>query len=142
MNKSTDFNNMYDMSSNLKNISNNPLKSLFFCKDNIIIIQNAIRYKVWKQSNQQFMIGNQSLTELEIVMRSVYMQYSKNRNDNLTEQIDNLNKIVVNDCIKVIISNIKQYVNYKKNIDKTPQLMEHPVNVSNAGSKTLKNIIF
>ena len=54
------------------------LSQVFFSKQNIDLIQNQIRYNVWIKSNKMHIIGRQSDTELEIVMRSIYLQYSKN----------------------------------------------------------------
>jgi hypothetical protein len=75
-------------------------------------------------------------------MRSIYLQYSKNLDYNIKEQIVELNQMVVQFCIPQITSNIKQYLNYRDTINQAPQYMEHPKNVSNSGSKTLINNIF
>ena len=131
-----------DMSSNLKNITNNKVSDLFFSNSNLQIIQNAIRHNIWLRSNKQFVIGNQSETQLEIVMRSIYLQYSKNQDNNIKEQILRLNELVLKHCIPNILSNIKQYLTYKKDLTTGPILMDHPKNVSSAGSKTLKNNFF
>ena len=127
---------------NLKNVSKNVLNQTFFSKDNINIIQNNIRYRVWKQSNHQFTISNQSETQLEIIMRSIYLQYSKNLTNNIKEQVEELNDMVVTEGVPNIMSNIKQYLGYKQNLETGPAFMEHPQNVSNAGSKTSVNNLF
>ena len=79
----------------------------FFSNSNLQIIQNAIRHNIWLRSNKQFVIGNQSETQLEIVMRSIYLQYSKNQDNNIKEQILRLNELVLKHCIHNILSNIK-----------------------------------
>lgn len=127
---------------NLKNVSKNLLNQTFFSKDNIGIIQNNIRYRVWNQSNRQFTIGPQSETQLEIIMRSIYLQYSKNLPNNIKEQVEELNDMVVTEAVPNIMSNIKQYLGYKQNLETGPVFMERPQNVSNAGSKTLVNNLF
>ncbi len=127
---------------NLKNVSKNLLNQTFFSKGNITIIQNNIRYRVWQQSNQQFVIGPQSETQLEIIMRSIYLQYSRNLPNNIKEQVEDLNALVVNEAVPNIMSNIKQYIGYKQDLETGPVFMDHPKNVSSAGSKTLVNNLF
>ena len=127
---------------NLKGVEDNILNSTFFSKKNITIIQNSIRHGIYTNSNGKYVISDQSKTQLEIIMRSIYLQYSKNLDYNIKEQIVELNKMVVQFCIPKITSNIKQYLNYRDTISQAPQYMEHPKNVSNSGSKTLINNIF
>ena len=127
---------------NLKDVEDNILNSTFFSKKNITIIQNSIRHGIYTNSNGKYVISDQSKTQLEIIMRSIYLQYSKNLDYNIKEQIVELNKMVVQFCIPQITSNIKQYLNYRDTISQAPQYMEHPKNVSNSGSKTLINNIF
>jgi hypothetical protein len=126
----------------LKNVTSNQLNNAFFSKENITIIQNCIRHSVWLKSNKKFVIAPQSETEIEIIMRSIYLQYSKNLPNNIKEQIEDLNNLVVEQCVPNIMSNIKQYLNYKQDLITGPQFMEHPKNVSSAGSKTLINNLF
>ena len=38
-----------------------------------------IRYQVYEQSNEQHVVGRQSDTELEIIMRHFYLTYGKNQ---------------------------------------------------------------
>ena len=126
----------------VKNVSDNILNRTFFSKRNIAIIQNAIRHNVWKNSSQGFVIANQSETQLQIVMRSIYLQYAKNLPDNIAEQVAELNQRVINHAVPNIISNIKQHLHYKKDIQTGPVYMDHPQNVSSAGSKTLMQNLF
>lgn len=122
---------------NLKNVSANPISRGFFSRENKQILQNGLRYEVWRRSNRQYVIGPQSDTELEIVMRSVYLQYATHREEDVPGQIDALNRRVQEHSVPNILSNIQQYRSYKQDLDTGVQLMEHPKNVSNAGDKTL-----
>ena len=74
------------------------------------------RYKVYKKSNGLYTIGDQDETDLFVVMRSIYLKNSKNINCKIKSHISKLNKIVVNTVIKDVISNIRQYVVYLKDI--------------------------
>ena len=53
------------------------LNSLFFSKKNLEIIQAKIRYGVYIKSNKKYIIGNQSDTEIQVVMRSIFTTSSK-----------------------------------------------------------------
>jgi hypothetical protein len=113
------------------------LSQVFFSKKNIDLIQNQIRYNVWLQSNKTHVIGRQSDTELEIVMRSIYLQYSKNLPYNIKEQIEELNAMILDYCIPNILSEIEQYLAYKVNVSQLPQPIARPESLTSAGSKTL-----
>ena len=125
-----------------KNITN----KLFFSSDNIQILQDMIRYTVHKHSN--FVIGNQSETELLIVMRSIYFQYSNNpiitnlqtQKKQIRAEIDRLNKIVVNQIVPDVISETQQYIDYLRDIE-TPAIgPDMPSNPSVKGTKNLRDI--
>lgn len=116
----------------------NNLSDLFFSPENIKNIQNQIRYNVWKESNNVYIVDEQDPMELSIIMRSLYLQYSKNININIKEQIKELNSIVVDDVTPTIISNIQQYLTYLRDKQKPYRTMDRPINVSSAGLKSLR----
>ena len=124
----------------LKSITKNQLNETFFSDANSNIIQNAIRYEIWKKT--KYTIGNQSTTQLNIIMRSIYLQYSENLPYQITNQVKRLNNLVITHSVPNIITNVKQHINYKKALDTMPVVMEHPKNVSSAGSKTLINNVY
>ena len=117
----------------------NTLNRLYFSDKNTAIIQNAIRKNIYDQSYGKYLIDNQSKRELSIIMRSIYLQYSKNQNNNITKQIETLNTKVVMFSVKSIMTKVKQFISYKQNIDKLPIPMNHPTNMSNQGEKTLNS---
>ena len=53
------------------------LSDAFFSPQNVQILQNGIRAGVYKMSQGQYVIGQQSEDELRIVMRSIFLQYSQ-----------------------------------------------------------------
>ena len=75
------------------------LSIAFFSKENIQILQNGIRAGVYKKSNGQYTIGPQDCDSLKIIMRSVFLQHAANQVNNIPEQINQLNKMVLNYCI-------------------------------------------
>lgn len=117
--------------------SKSTLSQVFFSKNNIDLLQNQLRYNVWLQSNKKHIIGRQSDTELEIVMRSIYLQYSKNLPYNIKEQIKDLNTMILDYCIPNILSEVEQYLSYKVNVSTLPEPISRPKSLSSAGTKTL-----
>ena len=71
-------------------------------------------------------------------MRSVYLQYGRNLNTNIPKQINQLNNIVADELSPRILSNIKQYVKYLKDISEPYKVIDRPKNMSNAGLKSLR----
>lgn len=117
------------------------LNQLFFSPQNCKIIQNMIRYNIYNSSDKKYIIGNQDPIELQIIMRSIYLQYSRNNYNNITEQIKRLNSIIVEETTPKILSNIQQYFTYLK--DKSKPFygngpIERPINVNSSGLKSLR----
>ena len=118
------------------NFCNNNLNKLYFCQSNIDLLQDSIIEEVFKVSNGT-KISKQSEDELLIIMRSIYLQHSKNQPNNIQQQIHELNKLVLDYCIPNIHSSIKQYKGYINDITKQQTVMDKPQSVSIKGEKTL-----
>ena len=80
----------------------NSLSDTFFSLQNIQIIQNGIRAGVYKRSNGQYLIGPQDCDSLKIIMRSIYLQHAANQPNNISQQVYELNKIVLNYCVQQV----------------------------------------
>ena len=89
-----------------------PLSKAYFSKENIQIIQNGIRSGVYKKSNRQYIVAPQDCDALKIIMRSVFLQHSANQPNNIPEQIQELNKIVLDYCIFHVYSEAQSYMKY------------------------------
>jgi len=113
------------------------LSDLFFSKENIEIIQNGIRIGVYKMSNNNYIIDKQDYDELKVIMRSVFLQNSKNKPCNITEQITKLNKIVLEYAIKQVYGEAQGYIKYKYDISNINEPMAYPV-MSKLNNKQLK----
>lgn len=117
------------------------LNQLYFSPQNFKNVQDMIRYKIFKLSDKKYIIDKQDPMELEVVMRSIYLQYSRNNYDKITEQIQRLNEIVVEEVTPKILINIQQYLTYLRDKSKPYKGLgpiERPINVSNAGLKSLR----
>lgn len=117
------------------NLEATPLNSAFFSSANFQIIQNAIRHGVYVKSGE--IIDPVSSDDLFIVMRSLYLQYSRNLPYKIKEQIAELNDRVVAWCLPKILAEVSMYKTYAKDISTLPVPLTHPVNQSSAGTKSL-----
>jgi hypothetical protein len=134
--KTCDLFNLYDkipnkQCTNFKNategIWNDTLLSkAFFSRENMQIIQNAIRMGVYKRSNHQYIIGEQSCDDIKIIMRSIFLQHSKN-DGNIQAQIRQLNDLVIAYCVKKVYSEALGYMNYIRDASTLVVPMQHPV---------------
>ena len=88
------------------------LSKAYFSTENIQIIQNGIRSGVYKKSNQQYLVAPQDCDSLKIIMRSVFLQHSANQTDNISQQISELNKIVLDYCVFHVYSEAQGYMKY------------------------------
>jgi hypothetical protein len=103
------------------------LSNAFFSQQNIQIIQNGIRAGIYHKSNGQYVIGPQDCDSLKIVMRSVFLQYSANQPNNITQQISQLNKIVLDYCIQQVYSEAQGYMKYINDASTLVVPISHPV---------------
>ena len=107
------------------------LSQAFFSQQNIQILQNGIRAGVYHKSNGQYTIGPQDCDSLKIVMRSVYLQNSANQPNNITQQVVELNKIVLNYCIQQVYSEAQGYMKYIDDASTLVVPIAHPVMANN-----------
>ena len=71
---------------------------------------------VYKASNGRFNIGYQNEDTLKIIMRSMFLQHSANLCTNITEQIVELNKLVVDYSVPKLCSEASAYIKYKNDV--------------------------
>lgn len=122
----------------LKSIQTPTLLSTTFLSDqNMALLQKQIKYEVYIQSDKQYVIKEQSYKDLKIIARSIYLQHSKNLDCNIKEQIRELNYKVTEECVKIIMGNIVEYIRFREDLKKYPVPLARSQNVSNAGSKTI-----
>jgi hypothetical protein len=111
--------------------SETELSQAYFSQQNIQIIQNGIRAGVYKRSNGQYIIGPQDCDSLKIIMRSVFLQHSANKPNSVSQQIAELNKIVLEYCIQQVYSEAQGYMKYIDDVTTLAVPIAHPVQASN-----------
>ena len=90
------------------------LSNAFFSGKNMQILQNGIRAGVYNKSNQQYVVGEQNLDELQIIMRGLFLQYAKNQPTGIAQQINDLNKIVLDYAVNQVWGEAEGYMKYKR----------------------------
>lgn len=111
----------------LKQWDETPLSKAYFSQQNIQIIQNGIRAGVYEKSNGQYVVGPQDYDALKVIMRSVFLQHATNQPSNLSGQITELNKIVLNYCIHHVYSEAQGYMKYLYDVSTLPDPIAPPV---------------
>jgi hypothetical protein len=81
-------------------------------------------------------IDRQSDSDLLLVMRSYYLQYAQNNPNRLQEELDELNKRVVNFCSNRIAVEVEAYRYYRKDIMDFPAPIANPVDTHIYGTRT------
>jgi hypothetical protein len=129
-----------------------PLTFLFFSKQNVDNIQKLIRMLVNKHTGQT--IDNQSNTELLIVMRSIFLEYSRHPkliDESMSEdvkkkliiqytlEVDRLNKLVVDNTVPSIVSQLQQYLMYLDDASSPLRVMDKPLSTSVKGTKSYRS---
>ena len=119
------------------NFERSKLSDLFFSSKNIENIQNLLIKGVYEKSNSQIIIDKQPTDNIVIIMRSMYLQYSKNLDTKLNEQINELNNYVLNFCIPKVYSEAIAYLKYKQDASTMHMPMSAPI-YSSKTNKTLE----
>lgn len=114
------------------------LSKIYFSDKNIKRLQKKIKKEIFKRTKGEFLLEvDQEVYDLVIAMRATYIEYARNIPGQVMKQIRDLNKILVNDIVPDMITNIRQYYGYLNDINQPLQMIPQPINDSNAGRKTL-----
>ncbi len=120
------------------NWESNNLSKAFFSPENIQVIQNSIRKEVLTRSgDKRYVIDEQSVDELKIIMRGIYYQYARNLPRDIAAQVADLNQKVVDWSAPHILSAVDHYFYYLKDISTMPVPLQMPQSMSSAGTRTL-----
>lgn len=111
-----------------------PLNTLFFSQDNVDKLQKDIQGTVKSMVGGD--IDRQSDDDLKLIMRSYYLQYAENNPRRIAEELDELNKRVVNFAANRIAVEVEAYRYYRKDILDFPAPIANPVNVQIYGTRT------
>jgi hypothetical protein len=82
-------------------------------------------------------IDDQSMDELTIIMRTMYLQYAQNLPNDIAGQVLDLNEKVLNWSVPHILSAVDHYNYYLNDISHMPVPLARSVSLSSAGTKSL-----
>ena len=102
----------------------NTLSDVFFDRKNIDNIHTQIINEVSKKTG--FKIGKQSETEFQLIMRSIFLQHAMHQDENIREQVETLNKMVLEFCVPRVFSELQSYLKYKEDISTLAPPMDRP----------------
>lgn len=120
---------------NIGHYEKSKLSIKYFDKSNVDHLQKQMITQVFKLTNNK--IGRQSDDELLIIMKSIFLQYGRNDDNNINKQIEELNSRVLEYSVNNIVSSIKQYNHYIKDITTEIKTMDMPQYVDSKGEKSL-----
>jgi hypothetical protein len=120
------------------NWEKSPVSEGFFSAENMALLQNRIRKAVFDRSQPKgYVIDNQSVDEIKIIMRAIYLQYARNLPKDIPAQIDDLNTKVIDWSVPHILSAVDHYHFYINDISHLPVPLAQPQSLSRAGTRTL-----
>jgi len=120
------------------NFESTPVSKSFFSDKNITTIQNSIRRSVFEKSQPKgYVIDEQSVDELKMIMRATFYTYCRNLPTNIEAQVIDLNNRVVQWAVPHILSAVDHYHYYLNDITHLPVPLNQSVNLSRAGTKSL-----
>lgn len=124
--------------------SQGKLEDIFFSNENIEILNKHLILSVYKKSKGKFKISKQSNQSLIIVMRYIFIEYARHLPYNIDKQIAELNCRVVGEILPSIITNIRQKIDYLKDIDCPVIPIPLPINTKNDNKElpSVTNVLF
>lgn len=106
----------------------NLLSQLFFSAENIRIIQNAIRAKIYKNSDNTYVVKPPNPTQLKMIMKSYFINHADFLPTNITQQVSSLNDRVVEFSVKQLMGACESYVQFIKDQNTLREPLARPQN--------------
>lgn len=115
----------------------NTFNKAFFSKENLEWLHKNIRYQTFKRSVNNIVISKQRDIDVLDTMRRIYLQNSNNpqTKEQMKKEIARLNDLVLKDVVPRILSEMTQYINYLRDIEKIQKPNDLPQNTSITGTK-------
>ena len=120
------------------NVQSNPTIQSFFSDNNIRSLQSQLKKQVFHQIGQR--ISSQSCEQMFIVMSYVYSNHGRplHSSSAVSQQVLLLNQHVLDELVPMVTSNVKQYLQYIKDISSLPVPIDHSVSTSVKGNNSLQ----
>lgn len=117
-------------------IQRTPVSDMFFSAQNIDVLQDGIRYRVFKETG--ITIGRQSDTELKVIMTSMFFKYARHVANDVVGQVRELNSKTLDYAVKETVNNLKQYLAYRRDASTMPMPLDNAQLMTTKGTKTLE----
>lgn len=114
--------------------------SRFFSQKNIKLIQKLIKNAIRIKTKNKISIDDQDENDLIVIMQSAYYEYGRDVPRNINKQLFELNSVVVQSIVPGILTNIKQYLLYIRDISLPRVILDQPQAVNGGGRKQLPSI--
>ena len=117
-------------------LDGNAVNTIFFSDMNVKVLQNALRYGVYKRTGK--VVDEQSPNELYIVMRSIMLQYANFQTSAsaVIEEVRRLNTKILIYCIENVTSNVLQQIQCIKELETLPVPIDRPAYVDKPNNYT------
>lgn len=102
------------------------LSNAYFSKENIQIVHNGLRAGVYKASDNQYIVPPQNVDIIKSVMRTIFLQYAEHKPDHIKEQIETLNKLVLDHLVPALYNETIGYIKYCRDQSTIATPLEHP----------------
>jgi hypothetical protein len=89
-------------------------------------------------SNGQYVIGQQDCDSLKIIMRGIFLQYSANLPTQVMQQIQELNKMVLDYAVPKVFGETKGYIKYLYDASTLVVPLATPISDSHYDKRTYK----
>ena len=117
---------------------NTELSQRFFHRDNVAKLQEGIRRGVHQSSVGRFNVGNQSETNLQLVMQHLFFEEAHYMESNVGAQLHALNAKVLDYCVENVYNNYINYAKYYRDSQTLHVPMDRPECVRPNQHKTLE----
>ena len=89
-------------------------------------------------SNGRFLIGDQDEDTLKIIMRSTFLQSATNLPTKITQQVEALNKLVIDYAVPQVFGEAQGYIKYKNDVSTLVVPIERPTSTYSNNTLELK----
>jgi len=94
-------------------IENTLLSRTYFSAENIQIVQNGLRAGVYKMSgSREIVLPPQNIDILKTIMRHIFLEHAQYKPDGIADQIERLNKLVLDYVVPKVYSEAIGYLKY------------------------------
>lgn len=114
---------------------------IFFSSENMRRIQKMIKREIYNKTKGVFRLDtNQDESDLLVAMRAVYYEHANFLPFKIIKQVKELNRKLLEYIIPDVITQIKQSYAYIQEINQPIKPIARPINVNNAGRRTLPGL--